>query len=105
MADTQQKPRIQDDARVLEVYANKVVSTSFDGGAVVITIGTSRFLPERIDDAPQQGQQPVIHVTARLALSPPAAVELGNALNNILRAMATQAAPVGAAPQKPSLSS
>jgi hypothetical protein len=74
-ADTQQKPRIQDDARVLEVYGNKVVSTSFDGGAVVITIGTTRFLPDRIDDAPQQGQQPVIYVTARLALSPAAAVE------------------------------
>jgi len=34
-----------------------------------------------------------------------AAVELGNALNNILRAMATRAGPAGAAPQKPSLSS
>jgi hypothetical protein len=31
MADTQQKPRVQDDARVLEVYGNKVVSTSLDG--------------------------------------------------------------------------
>jgi hypothetical protein len=31
MADTQQKPRIEDDPRVLEVYGNKVVvSTSFD---------------------------------------------------------------------------
>jgi len=105
MADTQQKPRVEDDPRVLEVYGNKVVSTSFDGGAVVITIGTARFLPERIDDVPQQGHQPVIHVTARLALSPAAAVELGNALNNILRAMATRAGPAGAAPQKPSLSS
>ena len=104
MADTQQKPRIQDNAGVFEVYGNKVVSAAFDGGAVLITIGTTRFfLPERIDDAPQQGQQPVIHVTARLALSPSAAVELGNALNNILRAMATRAAPPGvASPQKPS---
>jgi hypothetical protein len=42
MAD-QQKPRIADDARVLEIYGNKVVSTSFDGGAVVITIGTGVF--------------------------------------------------------------
>jgi hypothetical protein len=102
MADTQQKPRVEDDPRVLEVYGNKVVSTSFDGGAVVITIGTTRFLPDRVDEVPQQGQQPVIHVTARLALSPPAAVELGNALNNILRAMATRAGTPGAPPQKPS---
>jgi hypothetical protein len=97
MADTQQKPRIEDDPRVLEVFGNKLVSTSFDGGAVVITIGTARFLPERIDDVPQQGQQPAIRVTARLALSPPAAIELANALNNILRAMTTRAAPPGAA--------
>ena len=104
MADTQQKPRIQDDAGVLEVYGNKVISAAFDGGAVLITIGTTRFfLPERLDDAPQQGQQPVVHVTARLALSPSAAVELGNALNNILRAMGTtRATPPGTAPQKPS---
>src|SRR5215471_4937676 len=103
MADTQQKPRVEDDPRVLEVYGNKLVSTSFDGGAVVITIGAARFIPERIDDVPQQGHQPVIHVTARLALSPAAAVELGNALNNILRAMTTRAAtPPGAPPQKPS---
>jgi hypothetical protein len=54
---------------------------------VVITIGAARFLPERIDDVLQQGRQPVVHVTARLALSPPAAVELINALNNILGAM------------------
>src|SRR6516164_11712533 len=102
MADTQQKPRIEDDPRVLEVYGNKLVSTSFDGGAVVVTIGAARFLPERIDDVPQQGHQPVIHVTARLALSPAAAVELGNALNNILRAMATRAGTPGAPSQKPS---
>ena len=94
MADTQQKPRIEDDPRVLEVYGNKLVR--------VITIGTARFLPERIDDVPQQGHQPVIHVTAWLALSPAAAVELGNALNNILRAMTTRAGTPGAPPQKPS---
>ena len=87
MADIQQKSRIEDDPRALEVYGNKLVSTSFDGGAVVITIGAARFLPERIDDVLQQGRQPVVHVTARLALSPPAAVELINALNNILGAM------------------
>ena len=37
MADIQQKPKIEDDPSVLEIYGNKLVSTSFDGGAVVIT--------------------------------------------------------------------
>jgi hypothetical protein len=32
MADVQQKPKIEDDPSVLEIYGNKLVSTSFDGG-------------------------------------------------------------------------
>jgi hypothetical protein len=103
MADIHQKLRIEDDPYVLEVYGNKLVSTSFDGGAVVITIGAARILPERIDEVPQQGRQPIVHVTARLALSPSAAVELRNALNDILSAMTKRASTpeaAGAAPQK-----
>src|SRR5438046_9304689 len=84
------------------IYGNKLVSTSFDGGAVVVTMGTARIFPERVDEMPQQGQQPVIHVTARLALSPSAAVELRNALDNILGAMrrAASAPAAGTSPQK-----
>jgi hypothetical protein len=98
MVDIQQKPKIQDDPSVLEVYANKLISTAFDGGAVVATMGAARIFPERIDEMPQQGQQPVIHVTARLALSPSAAVELRNALDNILGAMRKAASAPAAAP-------
>jgi hypothetical protein len=102
MTDMQTKPRrIEDDPHVLEVYGNKVINASYDGGAVVVTIGATRLLPERIDEAPQQSQQPVIHVTARLALSPTAARELINALNNILDVITKRAAPE-AASQKPS---
>jgi hypothetical protein len=47
MANIQQKPNIEDDPSVLEIYGNKLVSTSFDRGAVVITMGTARiFLNE-----------------------------------------------------------
>lgn len=92
---------IEDDPHVLEVYGNKLINVSYDGGAVVITIGATRFLPDRMEDAPQQTQQPVVHVTARLALSPSAAVELVNALNNILGAITKRAGPE-AASQKPS---
>src|SRR5258705_1479457 len=102
MTDIQPKPRrIEDDPHVLEVYGNKLINVSYDGGAVVVTVGAARFVPERIDDASQQSQQPVVHVTARLALSPAAAVELVNALNNILGAITKRATPE-AAPQKPS---
>ena len=102
MGDIQPKPRmIEDDPHVLEVYGNKLINVSYDGGAVVVTIGAARFLPERIDDAPQQSQQPVVHVTARLALSPSAVVELINALNNVLGVITKRAAPE-AASQKPS---
>jgi hypothetical protein len=103
MTDIQPKPRrIEDDPHVLEVYGNKLINVSYDGGAVVVTMGATRFLPERLDDAPQQSQQVVVHVTARLALSPSAAVELINALNNILGAITKKGAPEAAAPQKPS---
>ena len=102
MTDVQPKPRrIEDDPHVLEVYGNKLVNLSYDGGAVVVTIGSTRFLPDRMDDAQQQTQQPVVHVTARLALSPSAAVELVNALTNILGAITKRTAPE-AASQKPS---
>src|SRR5262245_28159186 len=102
MTDVQAKPRmkIEDDPHVLEVYGNRVINVSYDGGAVVVTIGAARLLPERIDEAPQQSQQPVIHVTARLALSPTAAVELINGLNNILGIIRRAAPETG--PQKPS---
>ena len=82
-----QKPRIRDNPAILEIYSNKLISTSFDGGALVITMGATRFLPERIDEPPKQGQHPEVYVTSRLALSPSAAVELVNNLNNMLSAL------------------
>jgi hypothetical protein len=52
MADIQQKPKIEDDPSILE-NLRKLVSTSFDGGAVVITMGTARIFPERVDEMPR----------------------------------------------------
>jgi hypothetical protein len=85
------KPRIVDDPDVHEVYANKFISAGFDGGAVAVTLGCMRFLPERVDTPLRQGQQPDVHVTARLAISPAVAVELINGLNNILANLAQKA--------------
>ena|SRR5262252_2850736 len=104
MVDIQQQPkprRVEDDPHVLEVYGNRLINVSYDGGAVVVTVGAARLVPERIDEAPQQSEQPIVHVTARLALSPSAAVELMNALNGVLGAITKRGAEEGA-PQKPS---
>ena len=81
------KLRIRDNQEIVEVYGNKLVSTFFDGAALTITVGNTRFVPDKIDEPPKQGQHPEIYITSRLALSPSAAVELVNALNNMLSAL------------------
>lgn len=87
MADQQPKSLIIDNPNVQVAYANKFITTSFDGGAVSLTFGTMSLLPERIDTPSPTGAPPV-HVSARLTLSPAAAVELLNGLNKILATLA-----------------
>jgi len=82
-----QKLKIIDNQSVGELYANKLVAASFDGGAVIITLGTARFLPEQGATAPKEGTLPPVYVTARLAISPAGAVELTNALNAMLKTL------------------
>ena len=86
MADPQ-KLKVIDNQSIAELYANKLVAASFDGGAVVITLGTARFVPEQDAKAPKEGTLPPVHVTARLAISPAGAVELANALNAMLKTL------------------
>jgi hypothetical protein len=73
----QQQPkfRIQDNPSIIEIYANKFLGAVFDGSAV------NRLHLEKTDQAPTQGQQPVVQITHRLTLSPAAAIELINSLN------------------------
>jgi hypothetical protein len=87
MADEAPKFKIIDNASVAETYANKLIAAFFDGGAVVITLGATRFVPEHSAEAPKEGALPPVHVTARLALSPAGAVELSNALSNMLKSI------------------
>jgi hypothetical protein len=54
MAEAKQKFKIIDNPSVGELYANKLITASFDGGAVAITLGTSRFLPEQGGESPSQ---------------------------------------------------
>ena len=90
MAEQKQKFRIHDNATVIETYANKFIGSSFDGGAVMLTFGTARFISEQTDEGPKESPHHVVHVTTRLALSPSCAVELIKGLNAILTAV-TQA--------------
>jgi hypothetical protein len=87
MADEPQKFEIVDNPSVGESYANKLIAASFDGGAVVITLGTARFLPGISGKPPKKDSPQPIYVTARLALSPAGAVELANALAAMLKTL------------------
>src|SRR6476660_1491200 len=84
MSDEPPKFDIIDNPSIAEAYANKLIAAAFDGGAVVITLGATRFVPTQSADAPKEGSHPPVHVTARLALAPAGAVELANALKNLL---------------------
>jgi hypothetical protein len=95
MAFEQQKPRIVDDTSVGEVYVNRTIGVGYDGATVGLMLGCSRVLPERMDTAPLGNEPPPVHVVARLALSPSAAVELANALNGILADVAKRSGAAG----------
>ncbi len=89
-------PRVIDDPTIRETYANKLISAQFDGGAIVVTMGTTRITPNRVDERPDiAGIKPAVHVSTRVACSPNAALELINALNGLLGA--AQAAALRAA--------
>ena len=88
MADQQQHIfRVQDGPSIVETYANKFLNATFDGSTVVLTFGSLRVPLEKIEGGPTQGQQAVVQITHRLALSPTAAIELFNGLNATLTAL------------------
>jgi hypothetical protein len=87
MSDGPQKPRVVDNPDVGELYANKTIGASFDGGGITVLLGCSRVIPELVDAPLERNEPPAVYVTGRLTLSPAAAVELMNALNGILAAL------------------
>jgi hypothetical protein len=87
MTEGNQYQQIIDDPAIREIYANKVISAQFDGGSVVVTLGAQRTTPKRINEQAAGGAMPDVHVSARLALSAPAAIELIKALNGLLSAV------------------
>ena len=66
---------------------SKIVAVSFDGGVVALTFGATRTMPTPSLKGSKERYQPPVHVTARLALAPGAAVELANALNKLLNTL------------------
>jgi hypothetical protein len=45
MASERKASKIVDDPSVRDFYANKLISAFFDGGAVIVTLGVTRFVP------------------------------------------------------------
>ena len=90
MTEAKPKPKVIDNPTVHESFSTKLVTTSFDGGAISVTLGALRFVPDRIDGAPKDSDAPSIHVSTRFAMTPSCAVELINALNQTLSVVATQ---------------
>ena len=85
MAEEAPKFEVIDNASVTESYANRLISASFDGGSVVMTLGVMRF--GQGPQNPKDGPPPPVHVTARLVMPPAAAVDVMNVLNKLLSTM------------------
>ena len=103
MSDGPQKPRVVDNPDVGELYANKTIGASFDGGGITVLLGCSRVIPELVDTPLERNEPPAVYVTGRLTLSPAAAVELMNALNGILAALSnTPNSPIASSDRPPS---
>ena len=91
-APEQEALAVVDDAAVKELYANKLISTTFDGGTLGITMGVTRLVPAKIEREPTEPRRPKVHVTTRLTLAPAAAIELTKALTSMLNSMSKVAA-------------
>ena len=91
--NTNQKLRVIDDSTIRELFANKVINTFIDGGAVNVTFEVTRMVPDRIENVPVPAHPPVpsLHVCARLTITPGAAIELVNSSNGILQLLQNQA--------------
>ena len=81
MVDEAPKFQIIDNPSVAETYANRLITASFDGGAVVVTLGATRFVPEHNAEPPKKGSLLPVYVTARLAISPAGAASVAGPSN------------------------
>ncbi|MGV8840005.1 MAG: hypothetical protein ACWA6X_06830 [Bauldia sp.] len=84
MADNKQQSRIVDVPTVQEVYANQFISAGFDGASITINLGTSRLMPAKMGEGIKDGNEPAVFVTARLAISAPAAIDFITQVSGML---------------------
>lgn len=87
MTDQQQKPKITDYGNGPSIYANEIIGVMFDGAAVTLTLGTLEARIERQNDKPKEAN---ISVCGKVTLSPKAAVDAINILNNMLTTLQAQ---------------
>lgn len=79
------KLRVVDDPSVRESVATNMVGGLLSDNTLFVTLAAQRSLPETTGAPPNQA--PIAQVTARLALTPTAAVELVNLLSGLLSAV------------------
>jgi len=87
MTKEKRKLSVVDDPTAENVYADTIVSTGFFNGTCVVTLGATRFIPPRTNEAPEEGATPSVYVTAKLAITPGAAVELVSILGNMFKTL------------------
>lgn len=93
--------RIAENPDLREQYANQFISGGFDGSSISINLGTARMVPERMGDMPKEGSLPTVHVTTRLMMSVPAALEMVKQLTGMMEQMGIKAPAQGGAQAAP----
>lgn len=88
MTQVNQIARVVDDPAIRETYADKVLNISLSGGALVVTMGVFQALPDCLGNTPPVQPPPIFRVSARLALSQSAGMELVQALSDALNTAA-----------------
>jgi hypothetical protein len=78
------KPRVIDLPDIREIYSDKMVGASFGGGSIILTLGCNRFALQQTDQ-PTNNEGTIV-VNNRIALSPQLAVDLVNALTQLINA-------------------
>lgn len=81
MNEDSKRLKVHDDPKVRETYANQMVSASFDGGSLILTLGVRRYVPECVGEPVEPAS---VLVTERLAITPGVAAEMINSLQGLL---------------------
>jgi hypothetical protein len=81
MSEGSKRLKVHDDPSIRETYVNQMVSASFDGGSLILTLGVRRYVPDCVGEPIKPSS---VLVTERLALTPAVAIEMVNSLQGLL---------------------